>query len=90
MVGEMRLFSNNGLKKDWKTVIVVRLRQTQCKRIGDPSHQQSGYVLRGIVLKFFLIVLKHFDEFSMSLCHATRERNTLVKCKCQPIGRDKI
>ena len=92
MVGEMRLFSNNGLKKDWKTVIAVKLRQRQCnvKRVGDPSHQQSGYVLRGIVLKFFLIVLKHFDEFSMSLCLTTRGRNTLVKCKCQPTGRDKI
>ena len=53
MVGEMQVSSNNGLKKDWKTVIAVKLRQRQCKRVGDPSHEQSGHAVRGIDLKSF-------------------------------------
>ena len=58
MVGEMRLFSNNGLKKDWKTVIAVKLRQRQCK-------EGWGLLSRAIKPCFgvFLIAVKHFDEF---------------------------
>ena len=85
MVGEMRVSSNNGLKKDWKTVIVVKWRQRQCK-------EGWGSLSPAIKPCFggnFLVVLKHFNEFSMSFCLNTRGRNTSVQMSIHWPWQDK-
>ena len=86
MVGEMRLFSNNGLKKDWKTVIVVRLRQRQCKEGWGSLSPAIRSCFWGNRFKVFLVVLKHFNEFSMSFCVNTRGRNTLASLNVNPLA----
>ena len=85
MVGEMRVSSNNGLKKDWKTVIVVKWRQRQCKEGWGSLSRANKPCFGGN----FLVVLKHFNEFSMSFCFNTRGRNTLVQMSIHWPWQDK-
>ena len=69
----------------WKRIGRPLLRSSwdkdNVKRAGDPSHQQSGYALRGIVLKFFFNSFETFQWiFHVSLsCHARAKHISKVQ-----------
>ena len=81
MVGEMRLFSNNGLKKDWKTVIAVKLRQRQCKEGWGSLSPAIRLCFEGNCFKVFFNSFETFWWiFHVSLsCHAREKHISKVQ-----------